>query len=725
MVKWSHYALMVGVSCGVPLAAAAQSPAESEAPDQRVVLEADQVYEVSEDNSIVAEGNVEALYEGRILRADRLVYNRATERVRATGNVVIIEADGSQMFAKEVEVGANLSDGYVIGYSARLAENATVTANSAIRTGDGVNALEQVVYSACEVCADKPTPTWAIRARTAVQNEETQMITYRDAVIEVGGVPVFYLPYLAHPDPNSERRSGLLIPDAGISSKVGAYYQQPYYWVVSDHSDITISPMVSEKVNPLLGLDFRKRFYSGELRLETSFTQEQDFDSDGEKFGDDTFRGHVYGQGAFAINSQWMWGFGVEHQSDDLYDRRYDISGQGERRGLYSGQPRRLLSQLYSVGQGDSYYADVSILNFQGLRQGDDDAQLPFVAPLAYAEKYWDLGDFGFASVTASSASLTRDVGADSQRVSLGADWSNLNILPGGFAFEPFAELRGDHYALDAAVSGQDDVTRLVGNGGAKLSYPMVRPGETVDIMLEPTVMAAWGVANANDPAIPVEDSQFYEYDESSLFDANGFGNFDLYEGDGKLAAGLTARAIWKNGVEISSTVGRRWRSEADPAFNEVSNLSGTSSDWVGSASLNVGQTLRLSSRVRLDGDDLNLNRLDTRVSTTFSRFRAVGQYYKVDGRISPSGGETEEGVYLRSELNVTDRYSVIFGQLHDITRNLSPQQEIGLAYADDCARFELVYRRSEQRDRTLGPSENIQFRFTLLSLGNFGSEGL
>jgi LPS-assembly protein len=721
VVKWSHYALMVSVSWGLPLVAAAQAPA----PDQRVILEADKVYELSDENSIVAEGNVEALYEGRILRADRLVYNRTTERVHATGNVVIIEADGSQMFAKEVEVGANLSDGYVIGYSARLADTATVSANSAIRTPDGVNALEQVVYSACEVCADKPTPTWAIRARTAVQNEQTQMITYRDAVIEVGGIPVFYLPYLSHPDPNSERRSGLLIPDGGISSKIGAFYQQPYYWVVSDHSDITVAPMVSEKVNPLIGLDFRKRFYSGEVKFETSFTHEADFDSNGEKFGNETFRGHVYGQGAFAINSQWMWGFGVEHQSDDLYDRRYDISGQGERRGIYSGQPRRLLSQLYSVGQGDSYYADVAILNFQGLRANDDSSRLPLVAPLAYAEKYWDMGDFGFASINASSASLTRDTGADSQRVSLGADWSTIKVLPGGFAFEPFAELRGDYYALDAAVSGQDDVTRLVGNAGAKLSYPMVRPGQTVDIMLEPTVMAAWGVANANDPAIPIEDSLLYEYDESSLFDANGFGNFDLYEGDGKVAAGLTARAVWKNGVELSSTVGRRWRSEADPAFNEASNLAGTSSDWVGSASVNVGRSLSLSSRVRLDGDDLKLNRVDARVSTTFSRFRAVGQYYKIDGRISPSGGEPDEGVFLRSELNITDRYSVIFGQLHDITRNLSPQQEIGVAYSDDCARFELVYRRTETRDRTLGPSENIQFRFTLRSLGNFGTENL
>ncbi|MFN7056131.1 LPS-assembly protein LptD [Hyphomonas sp.] len=719
-MKWSYFALTASLALGAPLTAAAQ--AETRAPAEAVILEADQVYELRDENSIVAEGNVEALYEGRILRADRLVYNRTTERVRATGNVVIIEADGTQMFAREVEVGANLSDGYVIGYSARLADNATVTANSAIRTGEGVNALEQVVYTACEACADKPTPTWAIRARRAVQDEESQMIHYRDAVFEVGGIPVFYLPYLAHPDPNSDRRSGLLIPDAGISSKIGAYYQQPYHWVVSDYSDITIAPMLSEKVNPLIGLDFRKRFYSGEVKFETSFTHEADFDSDGEKFGEEKFRGHIYGQGAFAITDQWKWGFGVEHQSDDLYDRRYDISGQTDRRGLYTGQPRRLLSQLYTVGQGDSYYADLSVLSFQGLRATDSSSQLPLVAPLAYAEKYWDFGDLGFASVNASSASLTRDGGADSQRVSVGADWQTIRILPGGFAFEPFAEMRGDYYALDPVFSGKDQVTRFLGNAGAKLSYPMVRPGKAVDVFLEPTVMAAWGVANANDPAIPVEDSQFYEFDESSLFYANGFGNFDLYEGDGKASAGLTARAVWKNGVELASTVGRRWRSEADPAFDRASNLDGKSSDWVGTASLNFGQSLRLSSRVRLDPDDLNLNRLDARISTTLGRFRAVGQYYKIDGRISPTGGLPDEGVYLRSEFNVTDRYSVIFGQLRDITRDLNPLQEFGLAYSDDCARFELVYRRTEQRDRSIGPSENIQFRFTLRSLGNFGS---
>ncbi len=724
MANWSQFALFAGLTVAWPLIANAQgeaAPIEAPRPDERVILEADSVYEIREDNSVVAEGNVEAIYRGRVLKADKVIYNRTTERVRAIGNVIIIDIEGNQQFADEADVGSDLADGYVIGFSARLPDGATVAANSGIRRADGINALDQVIYSSCEVCPENPRPTWAIRARRAVLDQQDQMISYRDAVFEIAGIPVFYLPYLAHPDPGSDRRSGFLIPNAGLSSKLGAFYKQPYYWAVSDYSDITIAPLVSENVNPLLGLDFRKRFYSGAVKFETSVTEEQEFDSDGDRFGKRRVRGHVYGNGAFAISPEWIWGFGVEHQTDDLYDRRYDIGGQADRRGLYASQPRRLLSQLYAVGQNKRSYTDIALLGFQGLRGADDSSRLPLVTPLAFSERYWDLGSLGFATVNASSAVLTRETGADSGRVSAGAEWRNVNLLPGGLVFEPFVEARGDFYALDKAVSGKDTVSRLVGNAGAALAFPMVRTGKVVDIYLEPKVMGAWGLSNANDPAIPNEDAKLFEFDETRLFDANGASGFDLFEGDAKFSAGLSARAVWKNGTELSGTIGRRWRARRDPAFDALSNLGGTTSDWLASASVSLGSALRLDSRVRLDEDDLNLNRIDLRFSSRYKRFSAVGQYYKINERISPAAA-TDEGVFVRGEFEVTDRFALIYGQLRDIADNLDAQQEIGIAYFDDCSRFELVYSRSELIDRTLGPTENLQFRFTLRSLGDFGS---
>ncbi|MCI4643851.1 MAG: LPS assembly protein LptD [Hyphomonadaceae bacterium] len=699
---------------------------ESQTRSEEVILIADSLFENEQENSVIAEGNVEARYQGRILKADRVVYSRSTNKVRATGNVIILDPDGTERFADEVEVNSNLSDGYAIGFSVRMPNGGKAVANSAIRQEGGLNALDQVIYTSCEVCDENDTPTWALRARRAVLDEEDQMISYRDAVLEVAGIPVFYLPYFAHPDPSSDRRSGLLFPDLGVSSKVGVFYQQPYYWAISDHQELTIAPAVYEKVNPLLELDYSKRFWSGRLNINTSVTQEKLFDSDGERIeeSDDSVRSHVFADGLFALNQTWDWGFGLERTSDDLYLRRYDIDGEGDQRGLYTGRPRRLLSQLFLVGQDEGFYSETAVVSVQGLKEADDNDTIPLIAPVAFTEQSFDLGNYGRASIAASAAALTRDVGADSQRVSLGGDWSQRSVLPGGILLEPFADVRADYYALDEEVSGESNVTRAVGSGGVRLSYPLMRRGEAVDILIEPVAMGAWGLSNTNTDPIPVEDSQFFEVDTSTLFASNGAAGYDLYEGDGRAAFGIRAQARWRNGVTLSTEAGRRWRSTSDPAFAEFTNLDGTVSDWVANTQIDLGDSLNLQANMRLDDDTLELNRLDAKVETSFWRFRGSAQYFRLADSMRPTG-QGEEGALLRASLRVTDRFSLSYSQQRDLEQQFDNSRIIGVSYSDDCSVFTVGYQQRDSRDRDLGPSESITFRFTLRSLGAFGSSEL
>ena len=68
--------------------------------------------------------------------------------------------------------------------------------------------MENVVYSPCDVCRSKD-PLWQIKARKVKHDAKNQDVYYNDAFIEVKGVPVFYTPFLSHPDPSVKRRSGL------------------------------------------------------------------------------------------------------------------------------------------------------------------------------------------------------------------------------------------------------------------------------------------------------------------------------------------------------------------------------------------------------------------------------------------------------------------------------------------------------------------------------------
>lgn len=744
MSLWNAFGLALGFAA-LPVAVAQQ---EAVLPGtESVVVEADDIVNDDVNQEIIATGNVIVEYAGRTLRADRLVYRLETRRIYAQGNVQIFDPDGTQRFADEIDVDENLLDGFASNFSTRLPTGATAIARSAVRESNGVNALDKVIYTACPVCEEAGgTPTWSLRARRAVLNQETQMISYRDAVLEIAGIPVFYLPYFTHPDPTSERRSGLLVPRPGASSKLGAFYQQPYYQVISKSSDIVIAPAVYSNVNPLLEIDYRKRFYSGQIRVNASATHEQEFDSDGEKFGEESTRSHLFAEGRFAINQTWNWGFGAEFASDDLYTRRYDISGEGSLRGLYGSQPRQLLSQIYVQGQTASFYADATALKIQSLRVNVDDATLPVITPLAFAEKTFDLGSYGLVALNASSAVLNRDEGLDSQRLSLGADWRSSRVLPGGFVFEPFAEVRGDYYGLDEDLSGEANITRAVGTVGSELSWPLVRPGKDVDILIEPRAMVAYGVTDPNNEPIPIEDAVFFELDEGALFDASAAPGADLYEGGGRAAFGLSSTASWKSGLQARASAGVRWREEEDQAFDALSNLADTQTDYLTTVGLDYKGVYSVEARMRLDKDSFEPTRFDVRASVKTDRLRGAIRYYAIDDALS-IGGERDEGFSASAELKLTEHVSLIYSQLRDVAGrsvalrdadgilirdpvtnevifNDDPRDlslSFGVAWSDECSRFEIAFERRETVDRTLGPDDTIQFRFFLLSLGAVG----
>jgi LPS-assembly protein len=739
---------MVALSAGTtaaaqtPAAPPANPPAASPDSDQ-VLLRADLITDDVKNLITTAEGNVEVRVGQRMLRADRLVYDQNKQTMRAQGNVQIVDETGGVQFADEIEADEDFRNGFATRFSTRLGGNAIATASSAIRTDGTRNALEQVVYTGCPICEENGNePTWSLRARRAVQNTETQMITYQDAVLEIKGVPVLYLPYFAHPDPTSERRSGFMVPDIGNDSRLGAFYEQPYYWAISPSQDMTIAPMFSSNVNPLIKVDYRKRFFSGFIAAESSFTHEREFDSDGGRSGADKWRGHIYGGGRFNINQDWQWGFGIERQTDDLYDQRYDIDGEDDLRGLFASQPRQLLSQVFTTGQKENFYFEGGAFLFQGLRAGDDDDKFPKVTPSIFAQKIFDFGRNGQLATDLSAVGLFRDARAvladddsdastpppqtlDTARVTASADWGSQYIVGPGLVVEPFASAREDFYHIDKGNTpgipdpGARDVTRFLGVAGAQVSYPFIRRGDNVDIIIEPVAMVGYGTKGANNDDIPNEDSLVFEADESNLFKPNAVSNYDLWEGGSRAALGMSATARIGKDVEVSTLFGKRWHEDADPAFNQLSNLSGTESDYVASVKAEFGSALRTGARMRMD-QDLKINRIDLDANVNWWRLSGSARYFRLDQN---AAGAKDEGLLWRGEFKVTDRWSAIVAQQRNIELRENIGLSVGVGYRDECSFFLLSYERSGGRDRTLGPSEGIRFTFALTGLGGASSD--
>lgn len=688
---------------------------------EMVVLEADTLIDDEVARTVTAEGDVQVRYQGRTLRADRLVYNLDTGQVQAQGNVEIVAEDGTATYAQNVEADEDLDVAVATELRSRLGSNGTLAARSVVRSGPGESELRNIIYTSCPLCetSDRP-PTWSLRARRAVQDRETRTISYRGAVLEVVGVPVLYLPFFAHPDPSVGRASGFLPPDFGRNNRLGTFYQQPYYWAISPYQDLTASVQVHSHVQPLFGLEYRKRFYSGSINIDATGTNEQDFNGRGDTFGEESVRTSLFADGRFTINNYWDWGFGAERVSDVNYLRRYELQGAGDERGPFLGTSTRLISQLYTVGQNEHSYSSVALVSFQGLRTNDSSDLLPLILPFAevdnvYADPLFD----GQLRLQGNSAVLQRSDGADTARGSLSATWRKDWLLGPGVVFAPFAQARGDLYNVETNPDERETFSRGLGYAGAEVSWPFMRPGENFDLIVEPVFMAAYGVDDDGDPRIVNEDSLAFELDDSNLFRPNGAPNYDLWEPGGRISAGVRATARARTGQSASFIFGRRWRDEAAPGFNVQTNLEDRASDWVGAVQADLGRTFGTDIRFRLDDESLELHRLDVGARAAWDRFTGSVRYYSIDDVLVP--GNPSEEVSGSIGVELARGWSMQAGLRRDLDSDINLRQELRAIYEDDCTFLEIAYTRTETRSGQLGPSEGIQFRIGLRSLGVVG----
>lgn len=735
---------MAGCAAAALLAgmAAAQEPAG----DGPVYLEAGVLVDDRENQLLIARGDVRMQSGTRILHADELEYNPQTGRVVARGNVRLFDGTAPAQTADRIELDDEMSEGVAYGFATLLENNGKAAAAMAVRRADGSVELTNGYYTACNLCEDgSEEPTWRLRAGRVVRDLDDQMVYYRDVRLEVLGQPILYSPVFAHADPSTPRRSGFLIPSVDISDRLGFAYKQPYLWAISPYSDLVVSPRLMTEVAPVVELDYRRRFYSGQFAFEGSATYEQFFidpdeiadlpasdprvfDEDG-FYGDEQFQWHVFAEGRFEISPGWRWGFGIQEVSDDLYLRRYDYSEQPDLgSGIYEFAARTLASQAYVQGQGRQFYADLAIVKPNSLLENVDDDTLPVIAPLGRLMSDLPFPAWaGLLEGEISTASLTRNIGDDYLRASVAARWSRATLLPGGIRVEPYALTRLDAYALSEADTLGNEIdsrnfTRALAAGGVDITWPFARVDSWGSTILAPRahLVAASGIDDEH--RAPNEDSQVLDLDSVSLFARNRSGGYDIWEDGTRADLGLTAEidtlARYVPDVEIFA--GRSLRLDNDPVYGPGTGLDQTESDWVAEISVDLGY-LDIASRNRLDSETGELNRTDIVATADFWRVTSDVRYTSIEPELP--GGRERSDIQFTGRVQINPRWSAGGGLQHDLDDEITRQATAFLAYQDECTRLEIVYERKNFEVGDLGASNSIRFRLTLFTLGSLQDE--
>ncbi len=694
--------------------------------DQPVTFTADEV-DYDRDKAVVtATGHVEAWQNDHVVRADKITFDRNTNIAAASGNVVLLEPDGQVLFTDYAELSEGMRNAVLRGMRGILAGNGRLAANGARRFEGKLNELSKVVYSTCNLCKQDPTrpPLWQIRALDAVQDLEHKRIEYQDATVQFDGVPVAYFPYFSHPDPSVKRQSGLLVPSIGTSTYIGAFISQPYYIVLDDQSDTTITPMLTTRGGPEIDLSYRRRFNDGRLDVDTSAGYFQN-----------ALQGTILARGTFNYDETWRYGFDVERASSGNYVEDFRL-------GNVLTNAFVLTSQAYIEGFGEGSYTRLDGRAYQGLINTIVDANLPYVLP-RYQYSYFGLPDEwgGRWQVDVGAFNVLRMVGTNTQRANLITDYSRPFVGPLGDLWK--LTFHGVAAAYNASGFDQQpnygtvstvSTARALPQAALEVRWPFMRDGgDWGSQIIEPIaqVIVAPQIGNRQFDQIPNEDSLDLEFTDQNLFAFNRFSGIDRLEGGDRANLGLHG-AWYLNGTSLDTLIGQSYQPAPDNNFAEVTGLHDTISDIVGRARFAPTDWLDFTYRTRIDHRNGDTRMADALATVGGAKLRVTAGYlyttynpYNYYDQPPPPPVAT--GFYIpRNEITLgvngaRGHYRLgVFGQ-----RDLATNQMIAIgadgAYEDECFIFDIRFNRRYTSFNGDTGATTILFQLTFKTIGQFG----
>ena len=460
-------------------------------------------------------------------------------------------------------------------------------AKAVLFEGQDKKRLKGARYTTCEAGVDD----WYIKANEIELDDYTQSGTAKNAYVEFKGVPLLYTPWMSFSF-NNERKSGLLAPTFGTTSKSGFELLVPYYINIAPNMDSTVGVRYLSKRGPQLQGDFR---YLGENYSGINALEYLDNDS---TTGERRYFVNLSHQQNFS--NGWSAGYNIEKVSDNQYfselstriisTSRVNLPQEG--RVDYVGDVWRfngLVQKYQTLDETNFPYERLPQLTLTA------DKEWKYFNTELYSQwTYFDRNKDAAVAATGSRLTLypsismpfTQPYGFVTPKVGLHTTNYRLNdnnFTVNGNAFSNNSDTRTlPIFSLDSGLYFERDVNIV------KNSYTQT---------IEPRMFYVY-IPNKKQDLLPVFDSALADLNLTTLFTENQFTGNDRVNNANQLSLAFTTRMIDKDtGIErISATVGQRYYFDDQEVV-----LPGGIQSQNNSSDIIAAMTGRLSNKWNLD----------------------------------------------------------------------------------------------------------------------------
>ena len=563
------------------------------------------------------------------------------------------------------------------------------------------------VFTTCKKNDD--CPPWQFSAKEVMHDKNKKTINYKNAWLKIYDKPVFYFPKFFHPDPTVKRQSGFLMPSFQDSTSLGLSLNVPYYTVISDSKDFTITPrFYNEKV--LIQSEIRSVSSKSNNILDFSFVAEKN---------NSASKSHFFSKASQKLDfnnfDESNLSVQLQHASNNTYLKTYKLK---------SPIINEISSLTSSVGIS-AYREDLSFdTNFQvyeNLTVEKNSDKFEFIYPSYDLLKRFNNSTKLNGDFLVSSSGYIKNYNTNVYEKVLINDFIfNSSPLFTESGFKNNFNLILKNVNSDSTNSTKYKTSRdhdFLSIAEYNSSYPLKKENINYNDILKPKLSLKYSPNNSKDMR-----SDDRRIDINNIFSTNRLSAEDTVEGGASLTYGVEYLKTDKVSEKdmFGAKIANIFRLEENKNLPRNSSLGNKTSDIVGGLDFNPNDIIKIDYNFSIDNDLSYKNYELLSSQITVNNFVTTFEYLNDNNAASNKSYLSNKTAYFLDDSN-----KLQFEVRENKKTKLTEFYNLIYQYTNDCLTAAIEYNKNYYSDKDLRPDENIFLKLTIIPFGQTSSPNL
>ena len=564
--------------------------------------------------------------------------------------------------------------------------------------------LKKGIYTNCKK-RDGCSP-WSIKAKEVKHDKKNKIVKYKSASFRFYDVPVLYFPKFFHPDPTVKRQSGFLAPSI-LTQNTASYLTTPYFFAISESSDLTFSPRFYNDQKNIYQGEYRKvtkktnHIFDASVRNDNPFISKKN-----------TSQTHFFSKSTIETNFDLFDYSKIDLQfqnvSNDKYLKTHNI------RSPIITSNSTLISKVEFEGSKDDleFYIDAEM--YEDLTKINDSDKYEFIFPNFNLSKILDTRLNGSMEIESTGYNKLFETNINEKVIINKLKYKSLNSINQLGMINNF-EFLFNNFNADSKNSKtlkNRSENNIAGIFQFNSKLPMKKKSEKYTTTITPIIV---GKFNPNNNKNISNQDRMVDY--TNIYSIDRIGSSDVIEGGESVTLGNEFKLFSNEDLSeelLSINLASSFRAQENLDLPNNSFLGQKTSNLIGQTTLNLNRFINLQYDFLTDNNlkDFRYHNLNSefKVNNFISTFEFIEENDEIG---------TTHFISNETSLKISENKNLLFRTRKNKKTDLTEYYNLIYQYKMDCLTAAIEYNKDYYKDGALKPEESISFSLTIMPFDN------